>query len=272
MRFRRSSSTSRSLPRALALVGALASLAACKATPSAAEAFCDEWVTAYCDGNQSCCTSPDDTYPDPNTCKSAQRARCSIASGSAFSGAAPVASFDAAEGARALEDLRAAGTPGACTEPRSLDLYALVVGTLAVGDDCSPLGGDLSRIAACAAGGRCLLAASSAGTLTGQCVSEGGIGEACVAETCIPGAYCANLGDPTVGLTGICAARKLDGETCTSARECITNACASSLCNGVGGVAASGWCVSGASLSAVAPTSDDLGVGRDLGGGVDAGL
>jgi hypothetical protein len=253
----------------LALASALASLAACKAKPSAADAFCENWVAAYCEGNQSCCTSTDDTYADADSCKTAQRARCALGTGSAFSGATPLASFDAAEGARALEDLRTAGTAGACVEPPSLDTYALVVGTLAIGDDCSPLGGDLSPVAACEPGARCLLAASRAGTLTGQCVTESELGQACVAETCIPSAYCAGLSDPSAGGAGSCTARKLDGETCGSARECLTGACASSICGTLGGPTLSAWCVPGAGLGAVVPPTD---LGTDLGGDVDAGL
>ena len=265
MRLRDLSATPTRVAVLVALAASLSASAGCKATPSAAENFCDQWVAAFCEGNRECCMSPSDAYPDVDTCKSRERARCVLGSGTAFTAAEPIASFNVAEGARALEDLRAAGAPGACTPPPSLDSYALVIGTLTVGSDCSAIGGDFSPFTACEPNARCLLAASRAGTLVGQCVRESGLGEGCVAETCVPGAYCADLGDPSSGGTGTCAAQKADGEACVSARECVTGTCVSSLCGVFLGAGASPWCVVGAGLGGSLPPPDDAGSDPDAG-------
>lgn len=262
---RNATAAPRRLGGLLTLAGVLTALGGCGGTPNPAGAFCEQWVAAYCEGNRDCCTSVEDTYTNVDSCKSAQRARCALGAGSAFSGAPPLATFNAAEGERALADLRAAGTPGSCTEPPSLDAYTLVVGTLAIGGDCSPLGGDLSPIAACAPGSRCLLAASRTGALIGQCVRESTSGDSCVAETCEPSSYCADLGDPSAGSAGICSMRKGEGQACTSARECVAGACVSMLCGALGGPGASAWCVTGAGLSAVVPPAEDLGTDLDAG-------
>lgn len=249
----------------LTLVGVLAGLSGCGGTPNAAGAFCEQWVAAFCDGNRDCCTSPEDTYVDVDACKSAERARCALGTGKAFTGAAPLASFNATEGERALTDLREAGAAGSCAPPPSLDSYALVVGTVAIGADCSPVGGDLSPIAACSPGARCLLAASRTGTLIGQCVRESPSGDSCIAETCEPGNFCADLGDPSAGSVGVCTMRKLDGEPCTVARECLTGVCASEMCGALGVPSISPWCVLGAGLGAIVPPTD---LGTDVDGGL----
>lgn len=260
----------RRITRLLALVGALPSVFGCQAKPSPAQSFCEQWVATFCEGNRDCCTSTDDTYADVDTCKSSERTRCTLGTGGAFSSSPPLASFDATEGDRALEELRTAAAAGTCTRPPSLDSYALVIGTLAIGDDCSAVGGDLSRIAACAPGARCLLAASRAGALTGQCVRESASGEACIAETCVPDAYCADLGDPSLGSVGLCTERKLDGDPCETSHECVTGNCVAGVCGSLLGPSVNAWCVSGAGLGAVVPPPVDL--GSDLGTDVDAGL
>jgi len=247
------------------LLAALLGVAGCGDGESPVEAFCEQWVTAYCEGNRDCCSVTEDTYADVDSCKAAQRARCALGTGTAFSGSPPLASFDSGEGSRALTDLREAAIAGTCSAPPALDDYALVIGTLVLGASCSPVGGDLSPIVACAPNSRCLLSASRTGTLTGQCVRESNDGAPCVVETCVPGFYCAGAGDPTSGDVGLCAERKADAEPCGSASECRTGVCVSELCGSFAGPGVSPWCVVGAGLGNIVPPLDDAGSDVDAG-------
>ena len=247
------------------LLTALLGIAGCSEGPSPVDAFCDEWVTAYCEGNRDCCSVDEDTYADVDSCKAAQRARCSLGAGTAFTGSPPLASFDSGEGSRALTDLREAATAGTCSTPPTLDAYALVIGTLELGANCSPVGGDFSPIVACAPNSRCLLSASRTGTLTGHCVRESNDGDPCVVETCVPGFYCSGAGDPTAGDVGLCAERKGDGDACISANECRAGLCVSALCGSFAGPGVNSWCVLGAGLGNTVPPPSDAGSDVDAG-------
>lgn len=230
------------LAACLALAAGSAGFAGCKGEASPQETFCAEVVAVFCTGNADCCMDATARYADADECAIAERARCTLGTGSAFLGSPPRVRFDVVAADAYLTELREA--VATCAPPPSLDAYEFFEGTGLPGTDCSPLGADLSPIVACAPGARCLLAASPSGTLSGTCVAETPVGAACVAETCVPGAFCELAAD---GSAGECVAKRGEFEACRVARECLTGECFDGLCRQPMDPAGGGYCVPGAS-------------------------
>lgn len=256
-----------------ALAALLFGLAACRSSSAiTAASFCQDWVTALCMKNQTCCTDATGRYATLADCVSAQRASCALGEGTAFvnvPGRGQLAYFDPSGAQAALTDAR---NPD-CTAMRpTLDMVSpvLVRGTLHTGDDCSPVGGDLSPTVACAPGYRCALGATRTGALNGECIPEGGPGALCYTQTCVAGYYCAIDAGASMGS---CMVLQGPLASCFHDYECLTQVCTPNATDRTMPGACVGsteqWCYPGAGL--LMPTDGGT-TGVDTGvPGVDLG-
>jgi len=186
---------------------------------------CHDWGDIVCQAQQDCCMADERRDPSQSECQTRYYLGCDyLMMGAAWTDGR--IHFDAAAADAETAAIRALGA--ACDPEAGTDPSKDFSGTIAVGDDCTPVdaylgpGNDASALWACDPGLYCKVTRDGS-TLHGVCTNLGAEGVSCGSDNdCVATLTC--------GASSTCETPAADGATCVYWRQCAGGYCDHGVC------------------------------------------